>query len=172
MIDAGSGYGDFARKLDGWASKRGLPIEIACVDMNPWSRRAAEEATLKEGRCAASRPTSSIIRLKAAPTSSSALSLHITCPMRFWCAFYAGWKRTAARGWFINDLERHPLPYYFLRLAFWVTRHHRFMQHDGPVSVASAFKRRDWMRYLAEAGIPQGLPALGDGRLTAFAFRV
>jgi hypothetical protein len=67
------------------------------------------------------------------------------------------WMEENSRiGWFINDLERHPLPYHFLKLAFWATRRHRFMRHDGPVSVASAFRRNDWVRYLAEAGLPEG----------------
>src|SRR5262249_51949441 len=67
------------------------------------------------------------------------------------------WMEANARiGWFINDLERHPLPYHFLKFAFLATRRHRFMRHDGPVSVASAFRKRDWARYLAEASLAEG----------------
>src|SRR5215831_4787646 len=45
VIDAGSGYGDMGRKVDRWAEKRGLAIEITGVDMNPWAARAADEAS-------------------------------------------------------------------------------------------------------------------------------
>lgn len=156
VIDAGSGYGDFARKLDGWASNRSLPIEIVCVDMNPWSRRAAEEAT-KKGRplrCV----TANIFDYQAEGGADvlicSLFAHHL--PDATLVRFLRWLEDNSRIGWFINDLERHPLPYYFLKLAFWATRRHRFMQHDGPVSVASAFKRKDWVRYLTEAGIPRG----------------
>jgi hypothetical protein len=33
------------RKLDRWAAKRGVAVEIVGVDMNPWSARSASEAT-------------------------------------------------------------------------------------------------------------------------------
>src|SRR3974377_2360884 len=44
VIDAGSGYGDMGRKVDQWAEKRGVAIEITGVDMTPWAARAAAEA--------------------------------------------------------------------------------------------------------------------------------
>ncbi|MGA7329090.1 MAG: methyltransferase domain-containing protein [Rhodomicrobium sp.] len=158
VIDAGSGYGDFARKLDRWALNRGLPIEIVCVDMNPWSKRAGEEATEK------GRPlrwiTANIFDYRteggADVVICSLFAHHLPDAT---LVHFLRWLEDNSRiGWVINDLERHPLPYYFLKLAFWVTRRHRFMQHDGPVSVASAFKQKDWIRYLAEAGIALGVP--------------
>ncbi len=30
---------------------------------------------------------------------------------------------------------------------------HRFVRHDGAVSIAKSFRRADWERYLAEAGV-------------------
>ena len=51
-------------------------------------------------------------------------------------------ERHARHGWFINDLHRHPLPYHGFRLLARVMGWHRFVQHDGQVSIARAFKRR------------------------------
>jgi SAM-dependent methyltransferase len=157
VLDAGSGYGDMGRKLDGWAKKRGVAVEIIGVDMNPWSARSAAEATDPK------RPlrwvTANLFDYRAEGGAdiiiSSLFTHHLPDPLLI---HFISWMEENARiGWFINDLERHPLPYYFLKYAFWLTRRHRFMQHDAPVSVASAFKKQDWERSLAEAGIPKGV---------------
>jgi hypothetical protein len=67
-------------------------------------------------------------------------------------AFIQWMERTAVRGWFIGDLHRHAIPLHafglLARLAGW----HRFVQHDGPVSIARSFRREDWQRLLAAAG--------------------
>ena len=62
--------------------------------------------------------------------------------------------RYAAHGWFINDLQRHILPYFFIKYATRFLPVNRMARHDGPVSVARAFVADDWRHLLAEAGIP------------------
>jgi hypothetical protein len=156
VVDAGSGYGDMGRKLDRWAARRGLRVEIVGVDMNPWSARSAAEAT------DAARPlrwvTANLFDYRpeggADVVMSSLFTHHLRGPL---LADFVAWMEKSARiGWFINDLERHPIPYHFLKFAFWATRRHRFMRHDGPVSVASAFKKQDWVETLSQAGLGKG----------------
>jgi len=156
VIDAASGYGDMARKVDAWAAKNGVNLEIIGVDMNPWAARAASEAA------APGRPlrwvTNNLFDFRpeggADIIMSSLFTHHLPDPQ---LVRFLRWMEENARiGWFINDIERHPLPYYFLKFAFWATRRHRFMRHDGPVSIASAFKKEDWVRLLKEAGLPEG----------------
>ncbi len=69
-------------------------------------------------------------------------------------AFLRWMERHARHGWFVNDLHRHALPYHGFRLLARAMRWHRFVQHDGPVSIARAFRRAEWQRLLAEAGVP------------------
>jgi Methyltransferase domain len=159
VIDAGSGYGDMAREVDGLARKRGYSLSIAAIDMNPWAARAAAEATEPF------RPirwvTADLFEYRNEPADviiSSLFAHHL--PDSQLIRFIAWMEASTKVGWFINDLERHPLPYYFLKFAFWATRRHRFMRHDGPVSVASAFKRRDWPNYLASAGLTEGAASI------------
>lgn len=155
VLDAGSGYGDMARKLDRWAAKHGIDVEIRGIDMSPWSARAAAEAT------PSGRPlkwiTANLFEYRAEGGAdiimSSLFTHHLPDPMLI--RFIQWMEENARIGWFINDLERHPLPYHFIKVAFWATRRHRFMRHDGPVSIASAFKKRDWVRLLREAGVPE-----------------
>src|ERR1700742_2303823 len=45
VVDVGSGFGDMLRKLDRWAMRRGLRLDLTGVDLNPWSARTAGEVT-------------------------------------------------------------------------------------------------------------------------------
>ncbi len=156
VIDAASGYGDMSRKVDRWAARNGLNIKFIGVDMNPWAARSAAEATDP------ARPlqwvTADLFDFHAEGGAdiimSSLFTHHLPDPQ---LVRFIRWMEENARiGWFINDIERHPLPYYFLKAAFWATRRHRFMRHDGPVSIASAFKREDWAQLLTKAGLREG----------------
>ena len=62
-------------------------------------------------------------------------------------------ERTATLGWFINDLHRHPVAYHGFRALSRVAGWHRFVQHDGPISVARSFRRAEWRRFLHRAAL-------------------
>jgi hypothetical protein len=59
----------------------------------------------------------------------------------------------AEHGWFINDLHRHRLPYFFVKGAAHLLRLNLSVQNDGPLSVARVSTATDWRRLLDEAGI-------------------
>jgi hypothetical protein len=64
------------------------------------------------------------------------------------------WMEQHARvGWFVNDLSRAPIPYHLFGWFARVMRLHPFVQHDGPVSIARAFRPEDWRGLCAEAGL-------------------
>ena len=45
IVDVGSGYGDMLRKIALWGQQRGINVRLTGVDLNPWSAKAAGEAT-------------------------------------------------------------------------------------------------------------------------------
>jgi SAM-dependent methyltransferase len=153
VLDVGSGYGDMLRQIDAWALRRGVDVSLTGVDLNPWSRVAAAEAT----------PESRKIKWVTADAFSydppggvdvvvsSLFTHHLPNPMV--ARFLRLMEAKARLGWFVNDLHRHPLPYHFFRHFAKVAGFHRLVQHDGPVSIARAFATADWKRLLAEAGI-------------------
>ena len=153
VVDVGSGYGDMLRAIDGWAARRGVGVSLTGVDVNPWSRQAAMAAT-EPGRpirwvtadAFSYEPEAGIDVVV-----SSLFTHHLTDALVV--RFLRWMEAVARRGWFINDLHRHPVPYHFFRRFARIARLHRFVQHDGPVSVARAFVWSDWDRFLAEAGI-------------------
>ncbi len=156
VVDVGSGYGGMLRSIDRWAARREMAVDLTGVDLNPWSAAAATQAT------PAGRPirwiTADLFDYRPEGgidlIVSSQFTHHLDDPalIRF-----IGWmERTARLGWFIGDLHRHWLPYHAFRLWSRLAGWHRFVQHDGPISIARAFTAADWRRLLAEAGVPAG----------------
>ena len=60
---------------------------------------------------------------------------------------------TATQGWFINDLHRHPIPYYFIKWLTFLLPVNRLIKNDAAVSVARAFKEEELWHLIDEAGI-------------------
>ena len=153
IVDVGSGFGDMLRKIDRWAARRGLRVDLVGVDINPWSARTAAEATSPQ------RPirfvTANVFDYRPpGPIDiviSSLFTHHLddASLVRF-----LAWMESQARiGWFVNDLHRHPLPYHVFGASARALRFHYFVQHDGPISIARAFRPADWRRLLDGAGI-------------------
>jgi SAM-dependent methyltransferase len=62
-------------------------------------------------------------------------------------------EKNAATGWYINDLQRHPLAYHSIR---WLTRfwsRSYLVKNDAPLSVLRGFTRAEWEKLLKEAGV-------------------
>lgn len=152
ILDVGSGRGDMLRRIWGWAARAGKEVVLTGVDLNPLAKQAAEDATPPS--MAIRYETSDVFDLGDEPFDIivSSLFAHHLEPDAL-VRFVAWMERTAKVGWFINDLHRHPVPYYFLRSLFATLPFNRIVVHDGPVSVARAFTRRDWDGVIEAAGI-------------------
>ncbi|MGA2207293.1 MAG: methyltransferase domain-containing protein [Terracidiphilus sp.] len=153
IVDVGCGYGDTLRRVERWAGARGVAVELTGLDLNPHAVTIAAEATLPQ----------SAIRWVAADifswqpdkpihiVVSSLFTHHLAEPgvIRF-----LEWMELHAEiGWFVNDLSRAAVPYHLLRIFSKLAGLHRFVQHDGPVSIARSFVPQDWRRMGAAAGI-------------------
>ncbi|MCG7362406.1 methyltransferase domain-containing protein [Roseomonas sp. ACRSG] len=156
ILDAGSGYGDTLRQVARWAARHRVAVALEGVDLSPWSARAARDATPAELPIA--WHTADVLRYRPeAPVDlviSSLFTHHLEDAGLL--RFLRWMEGTASLGWFINDLHRHPLPYHVFTHASRLLRMHRFVRHDGPVSIARGFVPADWERLLTEAGIASG----------------
>jgi SAM-dependent methyltransferase len=160
VIDVGSGYGDTLREIGDWAKKHDVPVSLTGIDLNPWSKRAASEATPHAQKIEwvtadafAYRPP------RGVDVVISSLFTHHLSDLQV-VNFLSWMERTATLGWFVNDLHRHALPYHFFRQVSKALGLHRFVQHDGPVSIARAFSSADWRRLLQKAGIDRSSVAV------------
>jgi SAM-dependent methyltransferase len=154
VVDVGSGYGGMLRAIDRWAAKRGIPVDLTGVDLNPWSAAASKEATPPD------RPirwlTADLFDYRPDGGIDLIVSSQFTHHLDDeGLARFIGWMEGTARlGWFINDLHRHWLPWRFFRIWSALAGWHRFVRHDGPISIERAFTAADWRRLLQVAGIP------------------
>lgn len=151
LADVGCGYGDGLRLIDRWATRRGLQISLTGVDRNPWATRAARAAT-EPGRPIA-YVTADVFDHDGAPDVivSSLFAHHLDDEKLV--RFLALMDRRARIGWLVNDLERHPVSWGGFAVLAALMRWHRFVRHDGPVSIRRAFSPEDWRGYLTRAEV-------------------
>jgi SAM-dependent methyltransferase len=160
VVDVGSGGGDFLRQIAGWARSRGIAVQLTGIDVNPYAARAAAESTPRE--LGITWVTSDAMEYRPEKPMdivvSSLLAHHLEDEE---IVVLLRWmEATTQVGWFINDLERAE---WSSRMFAWV-RWHWLVRHDGPVSFRRAFRKEDWVRLLAAAGIPREAVAIEKWR--------
>ncbi len=163
VVDVGCGGGDMLRRIERWAKRQGRTVRLTGIDLNPYAARAAREMT----------PAGSAIEWITGDAFSYQPDEPIDCvisslfthhlPDAEIVRFLSWMERVATRGWFVNDLHRERAPYLGFKLLANVMRWHRFVQHDGPVSIRRSFRHADWEPYLHSAGVP-----LSDVKLLTF----
>jgi SAM-dependent methyltransferase len=142
------------RAIHAWAVRAGLCPRLIGIDLSPSSEPAARAATdpalgidYRTGDVfdfAPDQPIDLVV--------SSLVAHHMSDEQLV--RFIRWMEATTRRGWFINDLHRHPAAFYGFQALSAAAGWHRFVRHDGPISVARAFRRADWDRLLAAAAIP------------------
>lgn len=151
IVDVGSGYGDLLRAVDRWGTKQGLSLDLVGIDLNPWSARSASQATGPDRPIRWSTTDVFDYDEPCDVVVSSLFTHHLDD--RQIVRFLKWMEAHAGAAWFINDLHRHPFSYYGFGLLARIMRWHPFVQHDGPVSIARAFSRADWLRLLRQSGL-------------------
>ncbi|MGE0745351.1 MAG: methyltransferase domain-containing protein [Rhodospirillales bacterium] len=152
LLDVGYGYGDVLRAVCAWSRRRGFVLDLVGLDLNPMSEPIARAATpadmtidFRTGDVFAADPGCRFDFVIA-----SQMTHHLSDEALV--AFIQWMERTATRGWLICDLHRHAIPLHAFGLLSRLAGWHRFVRHDGPVSIARSFRRQDWQRSLAAAG--------------------
>jgi SAM-dependent methyltransferase len=153
VLDVGSGYGDTLRRIDAWAARRGVELALTGVDLQPWSRRAAADATPPSSKITwVTADAFEYLPPRGIDVVVSSLFTH-HLPDVLVTKFLAWMEEHARIGWFVNDLRRHPVPFHSFRVFAKLAGFHRFVQHDGPISIARAFVPTEWQCYVASAGL-------------------
>lgn len=62
-------------------------------------------------------------------------------------------NENCSKGFFINDLQRHPLAYYSIKWLTLLFSRSYLVKNDAPLSVARGFTKKEWMIIFKNAGI-------------------
>jgi len=153
ILDVASGHGDLLRAIHRWSVRRGITVKLEGIDLNPRSAAAAALATPPEmginwlvGNVFSYRPASPPDFIVSSQFTHHLDDVQVV-------AFLSWLQRHAAWGWFVADLHRHAIPYYGFRILARLMRWHPIVRYDGTVSIARSFRRPDWERLTALAGV-------------------
>ncbi|MET0365977.1 MAG: methyltransferase domain-containing protein, partial [Sphingobium sp.] len=139
-----------------FCARRGAPVRLIGIDLNPRSLSVARAATPPD--MVIDYRIGDLYRLPPEEEIDLVVSSLVTHHMQDEeIVRFLRWMTARARtGWFVNDLHRHPVAYHGFRLLSAAMRWHPFVRHDGPLSVARAFHRQDWERLIGAAGLTDG----------------
>lgn len=152
ICEIGCGGGDNLRVLDRWCGRHGIDVRVTGIDNNAHCLAVAQQRWTGDNAewvCSDYRK----VLFAAAPPDiifSSLFCHHFTDEE---LVGQLRWmEKNAEAGWFINDLQRHPLAYYSIRLLTAVFSGSYLVRNDAPLSVLRGFREEEWLRVLEEAG--------------------
>ena len=152
LLDVGFGHGDMLRRIARWARKRGIGARLVGIDLNPLSEPAARAATSPDAPI--EYYTGDYADFGTGQFDcvvSSLVAHHMTEPELL--RFLRFMEQRARRGWFVNDLHRHPLSYLGYPLLARLMGWHPIVRQDGQTSIARAFRPNEWEVMLTKTAI-------------------
>jgi len=153
ILDVACGYGDGLRRVERWALKRGIAVELTGLELNSDATVIAAGATPASSRIRwVTADVFAYVPLQPPHLVISSLFTHHLSEENI-VRFLQWMEQHANLGWFINDLSRAAIPYYSFQIFAKLARLHSFVQHDGPISIARSFVLEDWQRMCAAAGL-------------------
>jgi 2-polyprenyl-3-methyl-5-hydroxy-6-metoxy-1,4-benzoquinol methylase len=154
VADIGCGGGDMLQLLADWGRRNGVPMRLYGVDANPNIIAYARQNTAAYSEI--SYLTADIFSEEFTErqfdiVNCTLFTHHFSNEQLV--RMLRSLLRQARLGVVINDLHRHPLAYYSIKLLTRVASKSYMVKHDAPVSVLRAFSRQDWQRIMEAAGI-------------------
>jgi SAM-dependent methyltransferase len=164
IVDVGCGYGDMLRKIERWASRSGVAVELVGVDVNENAVRAAREASPATSRITWVHGDACMCAQAASADLVTATAMMHHLPETEIVRLLEWMEQTSRVGWFIVDLHRKPVPYRVfsavMRGGWW----HPFIRTDGLASIRRSFLAEDWQRMCSAAGLDAGAVTIHEHR--------
>ncbi len=154
LADLGCGSGEILKRIADYGRRNGIPMKLVGIDANPNIVEFAK-------RNCSGYPEIIIETVDVLSNDFSRRSYDIIMGTLFFHHFddptlvtlLARLKKQVKLGLIINDIHRHWLAYYSIRLLTGLFSSSSMVKFDAPLSVRRAFVHTDWVRVLAESGI-------------------
>jgi 2-polyprenyl-3-methyl-5-hydroxy-6-metoxy-1,4-benzoquinol methylase len=148
VLEIGCGGGDNLRVLRDWARQKNIPLQLTGVDIN--------EACI---RFATAQPRNAGIDFICADYKTVSLTPDVIFSSLF-CHHFTDaelvhmlqWMQCYSRmGFFINDLHRHPVAYYSIKVLTTLFSKSYLVKNDAPLSVKRGFVKKEWQQLFQKA---------------------
>ncbi len=154
VCEIGCGGGDNLLAIYTWCRKKNIEVKIIGIDNNKDCINIASNrlqfASAKF--ITADYKTVQFENEKPDIIFSSLFCHHFTNEE---LVYMLGWmKRNSAIGFFINDLHRHFLAYYSIKILTGLFSKSYLVKNDAPLSVKRGFVKEEWKDLLDKSGTP------------------
>jgi hypothetical protein len=144
MLDVGAGSADIPARIVSWARGRGIEVECVALDLN-------EIVAFEARRQIAGYPEIKVVRADALDLPFGDRSFDFALASLFMhhlesrqaARLIESFTRVARVAFIINDLRRHPVAYYSIKLLTRIFTRNRLVRNDSAVSVLRGFTERD-----------------------------
>lgn len=155
ILDLGCGSGQMLVKIAQWGRKKELNLSLEGIDANPYIVKYARHHCRSYPEI--SIRTADIFK----PDTFYPGSYHIITATLFFHHFenedlsqlFIRHHQKAQWGWVINDLHRHWVAYWSIRLLTATLSKSPMVKNDAPLSVARSFRKKDWKQISDQTGI-------------------
>jgi 2-polyprenyl-3-methyl-5-hydroxy-6-metoxy-1,4-benzoquinol methylase len=152
VVEIGCGGGDNLRAIRNWAERIHLPVQLKGIDINSECIAYAVQQKRNRGIHFVVCDYKDFSFEEKPDIIFSSLFCHHFNEAEL--VFMVRWmQRNSQLGFFINDLHRHWLPYYTIKLLTKLFSKSYLVKNDAPLSVQRGFKRKDWDSIFERAGI-------------------
>ena len=154
IADIGCGSGDMLRLVHDELKKNGIQPILSGFDANP--NIIAFAASNSKGYDGLTFKTENIFnesfKKEKFDIVSATLFLHHFANEEL-IGILRSLRKQVRVGIIVNDLHRHPLAYYSIRLLTLLFSRSAMVKYDAPLSVLRGFARREWVEILDKAEI-------------------
>jgi len=156
LADLGCGGGDIMMEMAKWCRKKGIKGSFLGVDANPHIVEFAREnaADFPEIQFKAINIFGDELKREEPDLIHCCLFTHHFSADEL-AQLFRQFKDQARMGVIINDLQRHPMAYWSIKILTRLFSKSTMVRNDAAVSVARGFKKRELIKILNEAGITE-----------------
>jgi len=152
IADLGCGRGDMLRHIQRWAKRRQLEVSLTGIDANPYIVQAARNNLNDK--------TVNLESVNILSPEFETLQYDVVIGTLFYhhftdhqlVTFFSKLQKQCRVGFIINDIHRHPLAYYSIKLLTQLFSRSDMVKFDAPLSVLRAFTKSELENILRAAG--------------------
>lgn len=156
IADIGCGGGDMIRVMADWAKQKKVSCQFTGIDANPNIIKIAKsnlsdisEVTFETQNVF----ESSFLEDKVDIVTCTLFTHHFTNEELL--LLLSSFKKKAKLGIVINDLHRHPIAFYSIKILTGLFSNSTMVKNDGPLSVLRSFKKSELTNILKTSGITE-----------------